>query len=102
MELYRYLIEDLVIEFSQNLTKKDFIFKKGWFSSNRLGKRQVLGKDKTKELTAKVYELWERKVVIPRIRHGKKQTVETLINEEALLLAKYLRKEKQVWKPRPP
>jgi len=60
----------------------------------------VLGKDKTKELTAKVYELWERKVVVPRIRHGKKQTVETLINEEALLLAKYLRNETQLWIPR--
>jgi len=100
MELYRYLIEDLVIEFSQNLTQKDFIFKKEWFSSNRLGKRQVLSKDKTKEFTARVYGLWERKVVIPRIRHGKRQTVETLINEEACLLAKYLRNEKQIWIPR--
>ena len=82
------------------LDKLNRIFKKEWFSSSRLGKRQVLGKDKTKELTAKVYELWERKVVVPRIRHGKKQTVETLINEEALLLAKYLRNETQLWIPR--
>ena len=102
MEIYRYLIEDLIIEFSQNLTQKDFTFKKEWFSSNRLGKRQVLGKDKTKELTARVYELWERKVVIPRIRYGKRQTVETLINEEAYLLAKYLRNEQTSWKPRLP
>ena len=65
-----------------------------------LGKRQVLDKDKTKELTAKVYELWERKVVIPRIRHGKRQTIETLINEEAYLLTKYLRNERKTWKPR--
>lgn len=28
---------------------------------------------------------------------GKKQTVETLINEEALLLAKFLRKERKEW-----
>jgi hypothetical protein len=34
-------------------------------------------------------------VEIPRIRHGKKQTVETLINEEALLLAQYLRDERK-------
>ena len=100
MEIYRYLIEDLVIEFSQNLTQKDFIFKKEWFSSNRLGKRQVLGKDKTKELITRVYELWERKVVIPRFRHGKRQTIETLINEEAYILAKYLRGERKAWKPR--
>jgi len=39
-------------------------------------------------------------VEIPRIRHGNKQTIETLINEEAYLLAKYLRNEKPSWKPR--
>ena len=46
--------------------------------------------------------LFESEVEIPRIRHGKKQTLETLINEEALLLAKYLRKENEVWIPRIP
>jgi hypothetical protein len=30
----------------------------------------------------------------------KKQTFETLISEEALLFAKYLRNEKTVWNPR--
>jgi hypothetical protein len=39
-------------------------------------------------------------VEIPRIRHGSKQTLDTLINEEALLLAKYLRNERQTWIPR--
>jgi hypothetical protein len=40
---------------------------------------------------------FESKVEIPLIRHGKKQRIETLINEEALLLAKYLRYEKANW-----
>jgi hypothetical protein len=31
---------------------------------------------------------------------GKTQEIETLINEEALLFAIYLRNEKQTWKPR--
>jgi hypothetical protein len=44
--------------------------------------------------------LFRRKVEILRIRHGKKQTLETLINEEALLLAKFLRNERKEWKPR--
>jgi hypothetical protein len=39
-------------------------------------------------------------VELPRIRHGSKQTIETLINEEALLLAKYLRNERKTWVPR--
>jgi len=35
------------------------------------------------------------KVETPRIKFGKRQTVETLINEEALLFAKYLRNERK-------
>jgi len=31
---------------------------------------------------------------------GEKQEIETLINEEALLFAKFLRNERQTWKPR--
>lgn len=31
---------------------------------------------------------------------GEKQEFETLINEEALLFAKYLRNEKKEWRPR--
>jgi len=36
----------------------------------------------------------------PSGKHGKKQTLETLIREEALLLAKFLRDEKRKWSPR--
>jgi len=46
--------------------------------------------------------IFEVEIEIPRIRHGKKQTFETLINEEALLLAKFLRKERKEWNPRLP
>jgi hypothetical protein len=41
-------------------------------------------------------------VDIPRIKHGERQTIETLINEEALLFGKYLRDEKELWVPRLP
>ena len=40
---------------------------------------------------------YEMDVEVPRIRIGKIQTIETLINEEALLLAKLLRDEKKMW-----
>jgi len=100
MELDRYLIDNLIIEFSQKLTRKDLIFKKEWFSSNRLGKRQILNKLKTKELIKGLSQLCQRKVKIPRVRYGKQQITETLINEEAFQLAKYLRNEKEKWKPR--
>jgi hypothetical protein len=45
-------------------------------------------------------QYFQSKVDIPRIRVGDKQEIETLINEEAMLLAMFLRDEKQSWKPR--
>jgi hypothetical protein len=49
---------------------------------------------------ARAHELFERWVEIPRIRYGSRQTLEILINEEALLLAKFLRGERERWMPR--
>jgi hypothetical protein len=43
---------------------------------------------------------FESMVEIPLIRHGKMQRIETLINEEALLFAKYIRGERKTWVPR--
>lgn len=42
-------------------------------------------------------EFFESKVEVPRIRVGKRQTIETLINEDALLLAQFLRYEQDKW-----
>jgi hypothetical protein len=42
------------------------------------------------------------KVKVKRIRNGESQTLETLINEEAQLFAKYLRGETKSWIPRVP
>ncbi len=100
MEIYRSLIDNFVIEFSETMKPNDFILKSEWFSVNRLGKRQVLNREKTKELTQRLNDYFERKVEIPRIKHGNKQTLETLINEETMLLGKYLRNEIPQWKPR--
>jgi len=101
-ELYRYIVDNFIIEFSQFLTPKDFTVKTELYSTNRLGKRQVLNREKTKELTKRLNQVFETKVNIPRMRHGKSQAIETLINEEAYFLAKYLRNEKTEWKPRIP
>jgi hypothetical protein len=43
---------------------------------------------------------FESKVEVPRMRVGKRQTIETLITEEALFFAKYLRAERLMWMPR--
>lgn len=100
MELYRYLIEDYVIQFSLGLSKKDFITKTEQFSSNRKGKRQYLNDNKTMDLMRDLTRYFEKQVNVARIRHGKRQSIETLIYEECYLLAKYLRNERKEWIPR--
>lgn len=66
----------------------------------RMGKRIHLCEFEANGLAEGLNGLFEGEVEIPRIRHGCKQTVDTLINEEALLLAKFLRKERKTWIPR--
>ena len=100
MELYRYLVEDFLIENSANLRRKDFIMKHEDYSKNKIGQREYLANSKTSDLTKKLYSYFDSMVEVERMRHGKRQTIETLINEEALLLAQYLRNERQMWIPR--
>jgi len=99
-ELYRYFVEDFVIQFCRNLQKKDFVMKTEDFSAKRKGKREYLNNSLTHGLVKSLNEYFQIKVEVPRIRVGKKQEIETLINEEALLLAEFLRNEKQTWIPR--
>jgi CRISPR-associated protein Cas1 len=96
-ELYRYLIDDFVIQFCKNIKAKDFTVKTEELSRSKKSKRQYLNDVKTRELTSRLNSYFESKVDIPRIRVGKNQTIETLVNEEALLLAKYLRNEHESW-----
>ena len=56
----------------------------------------------TRDMMTKLNCLFESKIDVPRIKVGKKQTIETLINEEALLFAQFLRNERKEWKPRIP
>jgi CRISPR/Cas system-associated endonuclease Cas1 len=62
MEIYRSLNDNFLIEFCETLNPKDFILKSEWFSVNRLGKRQELNREKTKELTEKLNEYLKRKL----------------------------------------
>jgi CRISPR/Cas system-associated endonuclease Cas1 len=93
MELYRYLVDDFVIQYCRDLQKKDFTMKNEDFSTNRKGKREYLNDSLTHSLTKSLNEYFKTKVEIARIRMGKSQEIETLISEEAFLLAMYLRNE---------
>ena len=100
MELYRFLMDDFLIQYCQKLGKADFKTRFEDYSPNRKAKREYLNRSLSTDLTRKLSGYFERKVEIPRIRHGSRQTIETLINEEAYLLARFLRKEQPSWIPR--
>jgi CRISPR/Cas system-associated endonuclease Cas1 len=69
-------------------------------AGKKQAKREYLSDSKTRELMKVLNAFLESKVDIPRIKVGHRQTIKTLINEEALLFAKFLRNEKKEWKPR--
>jgi len=69
-------------------------------SRKKVGKREYLNDADTRDFMRALNQYLESVVGIPRIRVGKRQTLETLINEEALLFAKFIRKEHQKWIPR--
>jgi hypothetical protein len=100
MELYRYLIDDYLIERCRKLHKKDFVVVTDFMMRLRMGKRIHLCEYETDDLAEGLNELFDRVVEVPRIMHGQRQTLDTLINEEALLLAKHQRNERQTWIPR--
>jgi CRISPR-associated protein Cas1 len=99
-ELYRYLVDDFVIQYCRGLRKDDFVTKFEEFSKNRKGKREYLNDIQTHDLTSSLNRYFQSKTDIPRMRMGYTQEIETLISEEALLFAQYLRNETRVWKPR--
>jgi CRISPR-associated protein Cas1 len=102
VELYRHLVDDFLIEYCQKLKPRDFKAKTEnmGFKSKKKGKRIYLRKSLTDDLTNKLQDYFMRTVKIPRMKVGKKQELETLIDEEALLLGKYLRNERKEWIPR--
>ncbi len=99
-ELYRHLVDDFLVQYCRRLRKKDFKTKAESVSRKRKGKREYLNGSRTRRLMKQLTAFFEATVEVPRIRSGGRQTIETLINEEALLLAKYLRHEKETWNPR--
>ena len=99
-ELYRYLIDDFLIERCQKLHKNDFVFVTDFMMHLKMGKRIHLCDYETNELAEDSEKLFKRMIEIPRMKVGLRQTLHTLINEEVLLFVKYLRNERKEWVPR--
>ena len=79
--------------------KKGFIVKTKGSSRKRIGKKEYLKDAHTRDLMRNLNQYFECKFNVARIRVGRRQTIETLINEEALLLAQFLRDERKAWIP---
>ena len=65
-------------------------------SKDKKGKRKHLNDTKTSDLKKKLNIYFKSRIKIPRLKHRKKQTIETLINKDAQLFAKYLRNERKI------
>ena len=93
-------MDDLVIQFGMSLKMRDF--KKFYVMQHGFGKypRLYLSHEQNVKFREYLHNYFKRIVEIPRIKTGQKQEFETLINEEALLFAKFLRNETETWKPR--
>ena len=101
-ELYRYLIDDFIIQHYMMLRKSDLVLKEETVSPSRKGKREYLKKQKNNDFIKKLNKHFTSIVEVPRVKIGDRQEIETLINEEAFLFAKYLRNERINWIPRIP
>jgi len=99
-ELFRHLMDDFVIQFCQSLGKSDFMVKSESLSRSRKGKREYLNDAETRRMMKELDGCFEYKVEIPFMRHGKGRKIATLVIEEALLLAQFLRDKKKVWIPK--
>jgi hypothetical protein len=89
-----------VIQCLQGVNRRDFVTKTEAPNRRRRGKREYLSDSETKVFMRDLNEFFETRIKVKRIRNGESQTLETLINEESLLFAKYIRKECSNWYPR--
>jgi len=94
------MVDGFVVDYCQGLKKRDFVSKVEDVSRSRRGRREYLNDEKTREFMTFLDEFFDSKVDIPRLKHGDKQSISSLIKEEAVLLGKYLRKEEKNWIPR--
>ena len=70
-ELYRYLIDDYLIERRKKFHKKDFVVVTDFMMKLKIGKRIHLCEYEADSLADGLNGLFESEVEIPRIKHGK-------------------------------
>ena len=90
-EIFRGLIDDFLISYSQRLTEQRF---------EQKGERMFLNRKESYKLIKAINGLFDKRVEHQRIKkYGKHSKVRTAIREEPIKLAQYLRGEKESYKP---
>jgi CRISPR-associated protein Cas1 len=73
-ELYRYLVDDFLLERRRKFHKKDFVLKADTTIKLKMySKRIVLHDYETNGLTEDLFSFFDRIVEVPRVRHGNRQ-----------------------------
>lgn len=99
MEAFRPIIDNFTFGYCLTSVRKSDATYKDQTIAGKKGRRQFLSDDQTKIFLEQLDAYFNSKIEIPRIKHGKTQTLSTLISEEALLLGRYLCSEIPEWSP---
>ena len=88
--MFRYLIEDFLLEYHQNLEPECFELK---------GKRVFLKEKEKLKLILEVSNLLKRRIPYERRNYSKTVKINTILQEETLKLAKFLRGKNEIFEP---
>lgn len=75
--IHRCLIDAFLIQYCEKLSERDFTFKTEKASGRKKGKREYLNDVNSKFLIRELNGFFESNVEIPRMKVGKRQTLET-------------------------
>jgi CRISPR-associated protein Cas1 len=90
-EIFRSLIDESLIDYSQKLSMDDFEKKNG---------RVFLKQKESYKLIKEINKLFDKRIKHQRIKkYGERSKVRTAIREEAIKLGQYLRGEKERYEP---
>ena len=84
------MIDDFLLKYAKSYAR-DFVFVTDFMMHMKMRKKNHLKEYEVDSLTEDLNTFFDRMVDIERIKIGKRQTIDTLISEEALLFAKYLK-----------
>ena len=89
-EIFRASIEEFLIKYHQNLEPESF---------EQNGKRIFLKPNEKLKIILEINRLFKRKVPYRRRNYSKTTTIRTVIKEEPIKLAQYIRGNKAIYKP---